>query len=82
MADVSHEMRTPLTIINGPLGGLKYNVIPENQREDVIELVKSETRRLIYLMNENLDYEKVRMGQISMVIGKSNGIKTLRNIVA
>lgn len=33
MADASHEMRTPLTTINGLLEGMQYNAIPENQRE-------------------------------------------------
>ena len=58
MADVSHEMRTPLTTINGLLEGLEYNAIPENQRENAIKLMKNETERLIRLVNENLDYEK------------------------
>ncbi len=58
MADASHEMRTPLTTINGLLEGLEYNAIPENQRENAIKLMKNETERLIRLVNENLDYEK------------------------
>lgn len=82
MADASHEMRTPLTTINGLLEGLEYNAIPENQRENAIKLMKNETERLIRLVNENLDYEKIRTNQISMVIKKFNGTETLRNIVA
>ncbi|OQO68383.1 two-component sensor histidine kinase [Enterococcus villorum] len=82
MADASHEMRTPLTTINGLLEGLEYNVIPEGQRENAIKLMKNETERLIRLVNENLDYEKIRTNQISMVIKKFNGTETLKNILA
>ncbi len=82
MADASHEMRTPLTTINGLLEGLEYNAIPENQRDNAIKLMKNETERLIRLVNENLDYEKIRTNQISMVIKKFNGTETLENIVA
>lgn len=82
MADASHEMRTPLTTINGLLEGLKYNAIPEDQRENAINLMKNETERLIRLVNENLDYEKIRTNQISMVIKRFNGTETLKNIVA
>lgn len=82
MADASHEMRTPLTTINGLLEGLEYNAIPENQRENAIKLMKNETERLIRLVNENLDYEKIRTNQISMVIKKFDGTETLKNIVA
>ena len=77
MADASHEMRTPLTTINGLLEGLEYNAIPENQRENAIKLMKNETERLIRLVNE-----KIRTNQISMVIKKFNGTETLKNIVA
>ncbi|MGX7174531.1 sensor histidine kinase [Enterococcus ratti] len=82
MADASHEMRTPLTTINGLLEGLAYNAIPEDQRGNAIKLMKNETERLIRLVNENLDYEKIRTNQISMVIKKFDGTETLKNIVA
>lgn len=68
MADASHEMRTPLTTINGLLEGLQYDAIPENQRENAIKLMQNETSRLIRLVNENLDYEKIRTNQISIAL--------------
>lgn len=64
MADVSHEMRTPLTTIAGVIDGLRNNMIAEEQREKGIRLVSEETKRLIRLVNENLDYEKIRSNQV------------------
>lgn len=81
MADASHEMRTPLTTINGLLEGLQYNAIPEDQRENAIKLMQNETSRLIRLVNENLDYEKIRTNQISIVVKKFNATETLKNIL-
>lgn len=81
MADAAHEMRTPLTTINGLLEGLEYNAIPENQKKKCIELMQNETNRLIRLVNENLDYEKIRTNQISMVIQKFNATETLKSLV-
>ena len=81
MADASHEMRTPLTTINGLLEGLEYHAIPENQRDNAIRLMKNETNRLIRLVNENLDYEKIRTNQISMVIKKFDATKTMTNLL-
>ncbi|HJA27165.1 MAG TPA: HAMP domain-containing histidine kinase [Candidatus Limosilactobacillus intestinigallinarum] len=66
MADAAHEMRTPLTTINGILEGLEYDVIPEEDKQHSIHLMQNETRRLIRLVNDNLDYEKIRTNQISM----------------
>jgi signal transduction histidine kinase len=66
MADVSHEMRTPLTTISGVVEGLKNNMIPEEDKERGINLVSHEAKRLIRLVNENLDYEKIRSNQIQL----------------
>ena len=39
MMDVAHEMRTPLTTMNGLLDGLKYNMVPESRRGRSLELI-------------------------------------------
>lgn len=67
MADVSHEMRTPLTTIAGVIEGLRSNMIEEEQREKGIRLVSEETKRLMRLVNENLDYEKIRSNQVTLL---------------
>ncbi|KIS02968.1 sensor histidine kinase [Paucilactobacillus wasatchensis] len=66
MADAAHEMRTPLTTINGLLEGLAYDAIPEEDKANSIKLMQNDTKRLIRLVNDNLDYEKIRTNQISM----------------
>lgn len=66
MADVSHEMRTPLTTISGVIEGLRNDMIPEEDKERGINLVSQEARRLIRLVNENLDYEKIRSNQVQL----------------
>ncbi|UDM79877.1 sensor histidine kinase [Vagococcus fluvialis] len=81
MADVAHEMRTPLTTINGLLEGLAFNAIPENQKDRCISLMQNETRRLIRLVNENLDYEKILTNQITIAIQKLNGTEILENVI-
>ncbi|GAA0346424.1 two-component system sensor histidine kinase YclK [Bacillus carboniphilus] len=66
IADVSHELRTPLTTIRGIIEGLRTDMIPEVEKEKGIQLVNQETNRLIRLVNENLDYEKIRSNQVSL----------------
>lgn len=80
MADASHEMRTPLTTINGILEGLQYHAIPEEAIPKSIELMQSETKRLIRLVNENLDYEKIRSNKISLIKTKFNVFEVLSNL--
>lgn len=66
MADVSHELRTPLTTIRGIIEGLNNQMIPDDDREKALTLATNETKRLIRLVNENLDYEKIRSNQIEL----------------
>jgi len=81
MANASHEMRTPLTTINGLLEGLAYDAIPEESKEESIDRMRSETSRLIRLVNENLDYEKIRSNQIALNLHEFNAVDALHNIV-
>ncbi len=66
MADVSHELRTPLTTISGVIEGLSNDLIPDEEKEKGVQLVSQETKRLIRLVNENLDYEKIRSNQVTL----------------
>ena len=66
MADVSHELRTPLTTINGVIQGIRNDMIPETEKERSMQLVSKETNRLLRLVNENLDYEKIRSNQVKL----------------
>lgn len=80
MADAAHEMRTPLTTINGILEGLQYDAIPEESKPKSIALMSKETKRLIRLVNENLDYEKIRNNQIMLIKTDFNASQTLKDI--
>lgn len=81
MMDVAHEMRTPLTTMNGLLDGLKYNMVPESRRGRSLELISSETQRLIRLVNENLDYEKIRSNEIVLVQHRFAGLGAIQAVV-
>lgn len=72
MADVSHELKTPLTTIRGMIEGLEQNMIPETEKERALQLANQETKRLIRLVNENLDYEKIRSNQIHLNVSEVN----------
>ena len=79
MADVSHELRTPLTTIHGVIQGIKNDMIVEEEKEKGMQLVSKETSRLIRLVNENLDYEKIRSNQVKLMKEKLNLLKFLKS---
>lgn len=80
MMDVAHEMRTPLTTMSGLLEGLQHNMIPEKQRGRSLDLIQQETQRLTRLVNENLDYEKIRSHQFTLTKQTINGHKLFNKI--
>ncbi|WP_264803975.1 sensor histidine kinase [Cytobacillus sp. NCCP-133] len=66
IADVSHELRTPLTTISGLAEGIKNGLIPDEEKSKGMVLIDREAKRLIRLVNENLDYEKIRSNQLQL----------------
>ncbi|MDO4912097.1 MAG: HAMP domain-containing sensor histidine kinase [Lactobacillus sp.] len=82
LADAAHEMRTPLTTINGLLEGMAYGVIEKEDQKKSIELMQHETKRLIRLVNDNVDYEKIRTNKVVLVESDFDGSQLLQNIVS
>jgi PAS domain S-box-containing protein len=63
---VSHELRTPLTSIRGSLGLIAGGVagaLPEQARS-LVEIAAKNSERLVRLINDILDVEKIESGQM------------------
>jgi len=65
---VSHELRTPLTSIRGSLGLLESGVLGKlpAQGQRMVEIAVQNTDRLVRLINDILDIERINSGQIDM----------------
>lgn len=61
LTNISHEFRTPLTLINGHLEVLKEN----GRKEDLLHFdeMKQNGKRLLTLINQLLDLSKMESGQ-------------------
>jgi len=66
IADLSHEMRTPLTTIAGVADGIQNKLIPLSELDKGMDLINRESKRLIRLVNESLDYEKIRSNNLKL----------------
>lgn len=65
---VSHELRTPLTSIRGALGLLASGLLttqPERSKR-MLEIAVSNTDRLVRLINDILDIERIESGKVTM----------------
>lgn len=60
--NIVHEIRTPLTLIMGPVEYvLKSHRLVDELREDLL-VVKQNSSRLLYLVNQLMDFRKVESG--------------------
>lgn len=65
---VSHELRTPLTAVYGALNLLAENLVPANsdQGQRVVQIAAGNAERLVNLVNDILDLERLESGKISL----------------
>ncbi|MDH5183954.1 MAG: ATP-binding protein [Gammaproteobacteria bacterium] len=72
VSTVSHELRTPLTSITGALGLILGGVvgeIPEKAR-GLIEVANYNTTRLLSIINDLLDIEKIEAGKMEFIFSQ------------
>jgi signal transduction histidine kinase/ligand-binding sensor domain-containing protein/DNA-binding response OmpR family regulator len=58
--NISHEFRTPLTLILGPLEKLQMN-IKDSQEGKYLKLIEQNSRRLLRMVNQLLDFRKMEV---------------------
>ncbi|CAL66667.1 two-component system sensor histidine kinase/response regulator hybrid [Christiangramia forsetii KT0803] len=80
--NVSHEFRTPLTLIKGPLEYLQqkgkdldYSII-ENQ----YAMMYKNTKYLLRLLTQLLDFEKMDQGKMKLTVREGNIVKFLKEV--
>lgn len=64
--NISHEFRTPLTLIMGPINRLINNYKFEKTVQDQLNLINSNSKRLLMLINQILDFRKIESGKLSL----------------
>lgn len=79
-SNVSHEFRTPLTLIISPLEDLMVDRNLESNKKDQLEMMHRNALRLLGLVNQLLDLSKIDAGSMKLNITYYNLNKVLRLI--
>ncbi|RXK61633.1 hybrid sensor histidine kinase/response regulator [Lacibacter luteus] len=66
--NISHEFRTPLTLILGPLEDLLQRTKVEAPVEKSLRLIQKQSKRLLRMVNQLLDYQKAEAGSLKLIL--------------
>ncbi len=66
VANVSHELKTPMTIISGYIDGILDGTIPDSEQEYYLSIVSNEIKRLSRLVTSMISLSKIDSGEITV----------------
>ncbi|WP_280770162.1 sensor histidine kinase [Salipaludibacillus daqingensis] len=82
VANVSHDLRSPLTSIRGFLGAMMDGTIPAEKQKHYLTIMRNETDRLMKLVNDLLDTASIEAGNWNLEKKQYNVAEQLRMIIA
>ena len=77
-ANISHEFRTPLTLIKGPIDQLEQQPDAHLSMEN-IKMMRRNTERLLRLVTQLLDLSKLDAGSLKVELAEGDTFKCLRS---
>jgi signal transduction histidine kinase len=77
IANVSHELKTPMTTIGGFIDGILDGTIPPKQQKQYLRIVSDEVKRLSRLVRSMLNLAQVEAGEMQLKIERFDIVDTV-----
>ncbi len=77
--NISHEFRTPLTLISGPLETLKKKLSLETDEQKLFNIAYKNTNLLLRLVNQVMDFRKVETGSMELNIASGDIVSCIKD---
>lgn len=78
--NISHEFRTPLTLIIGPVGKLLEDNTLGKEAKNTLQVMNRNAQRLLHLINQLMDFRKIEKGRMELRVTRENIELFCRNI--
>ena len=78
--NISHEFRTPLTLILGPIGKM-LSKLKDSEWDQDLNIMQRHARRLLELVSQLLDLSKLEAGRLKLQAAERNLIPLLKGLV-
>lgn len=82
VANVSHDLRSPLTSIHGFARAFLDDTIPNDRKHHYFTIMKEQTERMIKLVNDLLDMAQIESGQLEIRPVLFNLSELVRQVMA
>ena len=79
--NISHEFRTPLTLISSPLNKLLESKNYTEEQGYLFKLINNNVKRLLILVNELMDFRKTEYGQYKLNISENDLIAEIEESI-
>ena len=79
IANISHDLRTPLTMIEGYAEAMRD--IPEEITPENMQIIIDETERLSSMVNEVLDFSRLRTGSLELTMTEFSLTELVRSSI-
>ena len=81
VANVSHELKTPMTSIAGFIDGILDGTIPPEKRTYYLKQVSDEVKRLSRLVRSFLDIARIEAGELKITPAQFDVEETIRRVM-
>ena len=78
--NISHEFRTPLTLILGPLQQILLDYKGSNKMYKKLLVIENNANHLLQLINRLMDFRKMESNQLTLQAAEGNIVKFLKEI--
>ncbi len=78
-ANVAHQLRTPLTMIAGPIGTLSSAESIKGENHNLLRIVRHNVDRMINLVNQIMDFNALETDALSLRVRRTDILPILRN---
>ncbi len=81
VANVSHELKTPMTTIAGFVDGILDGTVPPSEQKRYMKIVSDEVKRLSRLVRSMLDLSRIDSGELKMTTVRLNLTEALYGVL-
>ena len=82
LADISHDLKTPLTVIQGYADALRDGLVPEEEQAEYLKVISQRTRRVNELLLSFHEYSKLDHPQVPVRLRREDLCQAVQEYLA